>query len=66
MAIGAGMTSAITNPLEPEIMQAIRASDVLTGSDRDCAAWIRSHRLPTPEGAGNGRRRTGRRRQPTA
>ncbi|HLU30894.1 MAG TPA: dihydropteroate synthase [Acidimicrobiia bacterium] len=65
MTIGAGMTSAITNPLEPEIMEAIKAADVLTGNDRDCAAWIRSHRQP---GDANGevKRRQGRRRQATA
>lgn len=63
MAIGAGMTSAITNPLEPGIMQAVRASDVLTGRDRDCATWIRQYRQPAdPEAEGNGRHRTGRRR----
>lgn len=57
MAIGAGLTSAITNPLEPEIMAAIKASDVLTGNDRDCAAWIRRHRDPSsPDGE---RRRRG-------
>lgn len=60
MAIGAGLTSAITNPLEPEIMAAIKASDVLTGNDRDCAAWIRRHRDPSsPDG--ERRRRGGRR-----
>lgn len=64
MAIGAGMTSAITNPLEPEIVRAIRAADVLTGNDRDCAAWIRRHRQPSGDGTeSNGRRRGGRRRQ---
>ncbi|HEX2153767.1 MAG TPA: dihydropteroate synthase [Acidimicrobiia bacterium] len=64
MAIGAGMTSAITNPLEPDIVQAIRAADVLTGNDRDCAAWIRRHRQPSQDGTeSNGRRRGGRRRQ---
>lgn len=63
MAIGAGMTSAITNPLEPGIMQAVRASDVLTGRDRDCATWIRQYRQPAdPEAEGIGRHRTGRRR----
>jgi 5-methyltetrahydrofolate--homocysteine methyltransferase len=65
MAIGAGLTSAITNPLEPEIMQAVKASDVLTGRDRDCAAWIRRYRVPAANGESNGRQRTGRRRQPT-
>ena len=34
MAIGAGMTSAITNPLEAEIRQSIMAADVLNGRDR--------------------------------
>lgn len=57
MAIGAGMTSAITNPLEPEIMQSIKAADVLAGHDPDCAAWIRRHRPVPEEGAGRRRRR---------
>jgi 5-methyltetrahydrofolate--homocysteine methyltransferase len=64
MAIGAGLTSAITNPLEPEIVQAVKASDVLAGHDPDCAAWIRRFRQPNgdaePSGTG---RRTGRRRR---
>ena len=62
MGIGAGLTSAITNPLEPEIIQAVKAADVLTGHDRDCAAWIRRYRAPDgPEGNGRkgGRRRRG-------
>lgn len=64
MAIGAGLTSAITNPLEAEIMGAVKAADVLTGNDRDCAAWIRLHRGPSsPDG--EGRRRSGRRRLAT-
>lgn len=62
MAIGAGLTSAITNPLEPEIIQAVKAADVLTGNDRDCATWIRRFRDPS-EGEPTGRRRGGRRRQ---
>ena len=61
MAIGAGMTSAIMNPLHPEAKSAVMAADVLAGHDRDCAAWIRMHRTPGPAGAG-GRRRGGRRR----
>ena len=64
MAIGAGLTSAITNPLEAEIMGAVKAADVLTGNDRDCAAWIRRHRDPSsPDG--ERRRRGGRRRLAT-
>ena len=64
MAIGAGMTSAIMNPLHPEAKSAVMAADVLAGHDRDCAAWIRMHRAPGPAGVGGagGRRRGGRRR----
>ena len=61
MAIGAGMTSAIMNPLHPEAKSAVMAADVLAGHDRDCAAWIRQHRAPGPAGAAAGRRRGGRR-----
>ena len=60
MSIASGLTSAITNPLEKEIVHSIKAADVLTGNDRDCAAWIRTFRAPT--GASRARRRTGRRR----
>jgi 5-methyltetrahydrofolate--homocysteine methyltransferase len=59
MSIGSGLTSAITNPLEGEIMQAIRAADVLAGHDPDCVAWIRAYRDPEADG---GRRRGNRRR----
>lgn len=63
MAIGAGLTSAITNPLEGEIIRAIKAADVLSGNDRDCAGWIRRHRDPSStEAEPTGRRRGGRRR----
>jgi 5-methyltetrahydrofolate--homocysteine methyltransferase len=62
MAIGAGMTSAITNPLEGEIRQAILAADVLTGRDRNCATWIRTYREPATEGE-EPRRRDSRRRR---
>ncbi|MDH4116337.1 MAG: dihydropteroate synthase [Acidimicrobiia bacterium] len=59
MAMAAGMTSAITNPLETEIRQSIMAADVLLGHDRDCAAWIKTYRAPVAE---SGRRRENRRR----
>jgi 5-methyltetrahydrofolate--homocysteine methyltransferase len=62
MAIGAGMTSAITNPLEPEIRQAILAANVLTGNDPNCVTWIRTFRDPSAAGA-EGRRRENRRRR---
>ena len=66
MAIGAGMTSAITNPLHAEVVAASLGADVMMGQDPDCARWIRKFREPAPEGTG--RRGTGRRgrRRPAA
>ena len=62
MGIGAGMSSAIMNPMHPEVKTAVMAADVLAGHDRDCAAWIREYRAPVIDGEGRGRRRTNRRR----
>ncbi len=62
MAIGAGMTSAITNPLEVEIRQAILAADVLNGNDPNCVTWIKTYREPLAAGD-EGRRRENRRRR---
>ena len=65
MAIGAGMTSAIMNPLHLEEMTGIMGADTLMGHDAHCAAWIRKFREPAPEGDAAGargrRERTGRR-----
>ncbi|MBA3606187.1 MAG: dihydropteroate synthase [Acidimicrobiia bacterium] len=62
MAIGAGMTSAIMSPLHPEVRSAVMAADVLTGADRDCAAWIRANRDPNAGSAErDARGRRGRR-----
>ncbi len=44
MAMAAGLTSAITNPMEPEIKQAIMAANVLMGHDENCLTWIRATR----------------------
>jgi 5-methyltetrahydrofolate--homocysteine methyltransferase len=60
MAAASGLTSAITNPLEPEVRQAVMAANVLNGTDPDCVTWIKTYREPT-EGGEGGRRRTGRR-----
>ena len=61
MAIGAGMTSAITNPLHAEEMTGVMGADVLMGHDRDCRRWLRAFREPTAEGAERReRRRRGR------
>jgi 5-methyltetrahydrofolate--homocysteine methyltransferase len=60
MAIASGMTSAITNPLMPEVKASVMAADVLMGHDPDCGRWILAHRAPTPEGEVS-RRRVNRR-----
>ena len=52
------MTSAIMNPMHPEVKAAVMAADVLAGQDKDCAAWIRANRVPTEASdAREGRRR---------
>jgi len=56
MAIANGLTSAITNPLLPDVRTAIMAADVLMGNDAECARWIRDSREPTLEGTEGGRR----------
>jgi 5-methyltetrahydrofolate--homocysteine methyltransferase len=60
MSIVAGMTSAIVNPLHPELVQAIRAADVLTGVDDGCSSWILNYKKPVAEG---GSTREGRHRR---
>jgi 5-methyltetrahydrofolate--homocysteine methyltransferase len=62
MMIGAGLTSAIMNPLHEEDRQAILGADVVMGNDPNCATWIRRYREPAPEPAeGAGGRRERRR-----
>jgi|TARA_B110000211_G_C14020269_1_gene527326 5-methyltetrahydrofolate--homocysteine methyltransferase len=59
MAIQAGMTSAITNPLHAEVISASLGADVMMGKDPDCSRWIKKFREPPAEGAvvrGSGRR----------
>ena len=61
MAIGAGLTSAITNPLH--VRSAVMAADVMMANDPECARWIRANRTSPPGGRGSRRgrrRRTGR------
>src|SRR5579859_2938264 len=76
MAIGAGMTSAIMNPMHLEIVKAVMAADVMMGHDPDCARWIRRFReappmlagggaAPSAENAARGRREGGHRRRVT-
>ena len=57
MAIGAGMTSAITNPMVDELMQAVRGADVLMNHDPQCVSWITAYREPPKNGGRPTRRR---------
>lgn len=63
MAMGAGMTSAITSPLHTEVIQAVMGADVMLGHDPDCAQWIRKFREPTAGDEGRGRGGRKRRRR---
>jgi 5-methyltetrahydrofolate--homocysteine methyltransferase len=64
MLIGAGMTSAITNPLHPEEVTAVMGADVAMGHDENCMRWIQKFREPLTEGQEGARgRREGRRRR---
>ncbi len=56
MAIASGMTSAITNPLMPEVRASVMAADVLMGHDPDCGRWILANREPLAEGEVSRRR----------
>ena len=40
MALGAGLSAAIVNPLSPEMMATFRAYRALMGLDANCAEWI--------------------------
>jgi 5-methyltetrahydrofolate--homocysteine methyltransferase len=44
MAMAAGLSSAITNPLIPAVRKAVLASDLLLGHDDYAAAWIAAYR----------------------
>ncbi len=50
MAIGAGMTCAITNPLEEDLRKLILAADVMMAHDDNCASWLAAQR-PAGDGA---------------
>jgi len=61
MAIGAGMTSAITNPLHVEVVKAVMGADVMMGHDQDCARWIKRFREAPPPATADGEASRGRR-----
>ena len=63
MAMAAGMTSAITNPMHTELMQAVRGANVVMGNDPECMQWIQQYRDPDAGETQRGGRRGGRRRR---
>jgi 5-methyltetrahydrofolate--homocysteine methyltransferase len=63
MAIASGMTSAITNPLDSELMQSVRGANIVMGHDAECAQWIAAYREPAAEGSQRRGRRSGRRQR---
>src|SRR5207302_6512583 len=44
VAMAAGLTSAITNPLVAEVRKAVLASDLLLGRDEYAMRWIKAYR----------------------
>ena len=58
MAIGAGMTCAITNPLEESLRKLILAADMMLAHDENCAMWLAAQR---PAGDGERQERLARR-----
>jgi 5-methyltetrahydrofolate--homocysteine methyltransferase len=63
MAAGAGMTSAIMNPLHAEEMTGIMGANVMNGNDPECRRWIQKFREPVVPGVGGRERRQTRRRR---
>jgi 5-methyltetrahydrofolate--homocysteine methyltransferase len=67
MAIAAGLTSAITNPLEEHVRKTILAADVFMGVDENCMAWLKAQRAAAATTAGSentpGSESTDRRRE---
>jgi 5-methyltetrahydrofolate corrinoid/iron sulfur protein methyltransferase len=49
MAVYAGLDAAIINPLQKELIFAMRAADVLTGNDRRCRRFLRYLRNTDPQ-----------------
>ena len=44
LAMGAGLSAAIINPLSDEMMTAHRAFRALTGKDRNCETWVGAYK----------------------
>ncbi len=65
MAIGAGMTSAIANPMHSEVMTGVNAANVMMGHDPECRHWIQTYREAPASGTGRARRGNRRRTKST-
>ena len=63
MAIASGMTSAITSPLHPEVMQAIFGANVMMGNDPNCKQWIKKYSNRSADDEMRGRSGRKRRRR---
>ncbi|MCH9852452.1 MAG: methyltetrahydrofolate cobalamin methyltransferase [Alphaproteobacteria bacterium] len=61
MACGAGMTSAIMNPLHDQEKEAIMAANVVAGNDKDCMRWIKAYREPVAANSSESGKRIRRR-----
>jgi 5-methyltetrahydrofolate--homocysteine methyltransferase len=44
MAMTSGLTSAIMDARTPQMVEAVRAADLMLGNDEWGAAWIAAHR----------------------
>ena len=62
MAAGAGMTSAIMNPLHLEEVTAILGANVMNGVDPECRSWIKKFREQNDSVIDGRKRRVTRRR----
>jgi 5-methyltetrahydrofolate--homocysteine methyltransferase len=54
LAMHAGLTCAITNPLVPEVRRAVLAGDLLLGHDEYAMRWIASYRAGVAQAAREG------------
>jgi 5-methyltetrahydrofolate--homocysteine methyltransferase len=54
LAMHAGLTCAITNPLVPEVRRAVLAGDLLLGHDEYAMRWIARYRAELAEGGRSG------------
>ena len=49
MAVHAGLDAAIANPMNEELMAAVKTAEVLVGRDRHCRRYVKAFRVPARE-----------------